>query len=502
LKKSIKQKICIAALGLMLTSGFIPVCAFAASSLHHQESAGIQVAEDTKEYDAVSFSARIQALLDAWHKDRNSILSNSEHSALATSETLPADKIDKISQVVDAPSPEQSDNKPLPAPVSQQSSYCAETFDFDWQGTPLSQTLYAIAKIAGKRVVINANLSGNVYTALPGVTYDQALNYLASVYNFNWMLDEDGNTILISTSDLMKQTKVFTIRYADKEKLKDNLKAMGIDEKSIAVNDETGSITVTATPYQLNQANRMISGMDKPISQCLIIAQLIEITHGRDLDLGMEYTLPTYTHTADSSTTNTMAGKFIDKLTFGASAQANKTLSKGKVIARPMIMTKNGQEAAVYMGDSVPYQSTTTTSSSTSVSFEYKDVGTSLKITPIINEVDNQIRLNVNAEVSNITKWTTSGTAKAPQVSTRKANTMVTIKSGQSFVIGGLMSSEDLDNLSGIPGLMDLPILGSLFRYHSVTKENTEIYIMITPYIVGNDTDPETLLKGVKEHAK
>lgn len=60
------------------------------------------------------------------------------------------------------------------------------------------------------------------------------------------------------------------------------------------------------------------------------------------------------------------------------------------------------------------------------------------------------------------------------------------------------MNVEELDNLSGIPGLMDIPILGKLFSYHKKSKSYSEIFIMVTPYIVSDDIDPKALLKGVQ----
>ena len=84
-----------------------------------------------------------------------------------------------------------------------------------------------------------------------------------------------------------------------------------------------------------------------------------------------------------------------------------------------------------------------------------------------------------------------------PQIAKRQATTSTHLRSGQSFVIGGLMSAAELDNLSGIPILMDLPILGSLFRFHSKQKSYAEVYIMITPYIVTDDIDPAAIMRKV-----
>ncbi|MEN6620097.1 MAG: type II and III secretion system protein, partial [Smithella sp.] len=283
--------------------------------------------------------------------------------------------------------------------------------------------------------------------------------------------------------------------------IKEELKSLGIDEKSIYVNDEYGSISVTGTPYQLSMAEKRIREMDQPVPQALIVTQLVEVSHGKDLDLGLQYSLPTYSHTgsSDDSSTDTLHGNWLEKLTFSASSEASKSLSKGKVVARPMIMTLNGQEATVSMGDRVPVLTTTTTSSSTEVTVDYKDVGTTLKVTPFIDEKNNEISMKIDTDISNIAKWIKQSSVSAPQITSRKATTSAHLKSGQSFVIGGLMTSNDLDNLSGIPGLMDLPILGSLFKYHSASKEYTEVFLMVTPYIVSDNIDPKELLQKVEK---
>lgn len=493
LKKTLKQKICYALLGLMLSNGFSQMASPAFAAAVKAEK-GVSSTEETNSYDAVSFTERIKKILADGEKSRNAILHGGENSEKA-------DSVSQSTPELPPPIPLQPSERDVEQKPAQQqpvpSVQTGDVYNFDWQGTALAQTLYAISKISGKRVVINGQLSGTVYTSLYAVTYDKALDYLAKSFNFNWMLDDDGEAIIISTSDLMKQSKVFDVRFADKDKLKAEMVSRGIDEKNIYVNNQYSSISVTGTPYQLSQAAKLIAGTDKPVSQCLMIAQLIEVSHGDDLNLGMQYSLPTYTHTANAGT-DSMSGKFVDKLTFSASAEANRALSKGKVVARPMIMTKNGQEAMIHFGDDVPVQQSTTTTSSTQVTFEFKPIGTDLKITPIINERDGEVDLAIDANMSNISKWVTSGNSSAPQISSRKATTNVHLKSGQSFVIGGLMSSKDLDNLSGIPGLMNLPILGNLFRYHSVSKENTEVFIMVTPYIVDEATDPKALLREVK----
>ena len=293
----------------------------------------------------------------------------------------------------------------------------------------------------------------------------------------------------------MLQSQRFLIHFANKEKIKDELKALGIDEANIYANDQYGAITVTGNSYELRQAERLIKSLDKPVSQCLIVAQLIETTHSKDLEAGLNYTMPTYTHNVDDPLSHQNWGT---KMTFGVTSSLNEALTNGKVLSRPVITTENGNEATLFMGDRVPIPQQSTSDGSTNITFDYQDVETTLKIQPAIDKSSGVVSLNINTEIKNITKYIEQGGMQAPQISSREAETIAHLKSGQTFIIGGLMSKEDFDTVSGIPVLRKLPILGKLFEYHKKNKSNTEVFIAITPYIIGENDNPNNIVYDLK----
>lgn len=509
-KKDLRQNILLGLMGASILGGsflFSPAVSYAASA---EESQAViaQMAGTTQE-DPNAFTARIQRILDDYHQnirarqqarqklfEHHSPAGEAAPVATAAPDAAPS----AVPSPETAPATQAASTGLPPIPRAGTARLAADgRYNFDWQGTPIAQSVYAVAKRAHKDVVVNGNLDGNVYMSLHNVTCEQAMERLSAAFNFNWMTDD--NAIIVSTSQLMMQSKVFPVHHAfDLEKLSKELQALGIAENNIYANSEQRTVSVTGTPYQLKQVEQRLSSVDRPISQCLVVAQLIELQHGRDNNLGFQYSLPTYSHSAETNSSgdtssSSLKGPWLDKLTFSGSVTASRNLSKGKVIARPMVMMLNGQEGMVNFGEQVPVMSTTSTSSSTEISVDYKDVGTKLTITPSINEEDGEITLKIDTEVSNITKYITQGQTSAPQISTRQATTSAHLRSGQSFVIGGLMSAKDLDNLSGIPGLMNLPILGELFKYHSHSKSYAEVYIMITPYIVTDDINPKELLR-------
>lgn len=541
-QKKLRKQVCLGLTALALASTSMMIMgteSVYAASAHQQDMTIEQVENELANNpdNPVSFTQRIQNILDEYDTE----VAARRHSAMTHFSSLPDPPNAKTDTAADPN--EDSSLKPVPAkvevkPATPESQTSAPVvpkpsapapqlkegrYNFDWQGTPIAQSLYAVAKIAKKDVVVNGDIGGKVFISLHNVTCNQAMDYLSNAFNFNWMVD--GNAIVISTEDMMLQSQVFKVHHAvDIDKLKEELKTLGIDDSRIYANTESRSVSVSGTPYQLRQAKLRLDTIDKPVSQCLVVAQLIEVSHGKNLNLGLSYSLPTYSHTGETSSSDggsgggssssddssgssgggggimsSLKGPWLDKLTFSASAQAHRELSKGKVISRPMIMMMNGQEGMVNFGEQVPVLSSTSTATSTDVTVTYNNVGTKLTITPSIDEENGEIAMKISAEVSNISQWRTSGSTTAPQISTRQATTSAHLHSGQSFVIGGLMNESELDNLSGIPGLMNLPILGSLFRLHTKSKSYAEVYIMITPYIVSDEINPKEIMRKVEE---
>lgn len=476
---------------LMVSALFTPIpvsVAYAADSRSENVKWSVDV-EDSQNKPSTNdpnyYSRRVQEILDEFHASYNakhSRASGTDRQETGSAHREPVPVPDNIA----------------PDPSSMPDYYSGERYDYDWQGTPLASSLYAVGKAAGKNIVINGKLDGTVFMSLHDVTCGQALDYLSRSFGFNWMAE--GDTVIIGTGEVMLQSKEIRLNYLSGEKAAAEAKACGIEEDRIFANTETGTISVTGTSYAIQELTRRIKSLDHPISQCLVLAQIIEISHGKKLDLGLTYSLPTYSHVGTTSgitTNDSFRGNWLEKLTFGASVQANKELSKGHVISRPMTMMLNGQEGLVNFAERIPIMSTTATTTSTDISVTYEDVGTKLKIVPNINEETGDIRMKIDVEVSNISGWETFRDSKAPQIAKRTASTSAHLKSGQSFVIGGLMSATELDNLVGIPFLMDLPILGKLFSYHSKSKTYGEVYIMITPYIVTEDINPAAILRKV-----
>jgi general secretion pathway protein D len=188
----------------------------------------------------------------------------------------------------------------------------------------------------------------------------------------------------------------------------------------------------------------------------------------------------------------------------GAVVQAYKTDQEVSILSTPQIMTLDNEEAEINVGSNVPYitsqqsSSTTTTTSLSPLnynSYEYRDVGVILNITPHINE-GNFIRLKISQQV---TKVTSAAGNPTPTTLKRTAKTTVVVKDNETIVIGGLVGDSTQDNTYKVPWLGDIPILGWFFKTHSTSREKTNLYVFLTPHIVRTQQDAASLYQEKRE---
>lgn len=167
------------------------------------------------------------------------------------------------------------------------------------------------------------------------------------------------------------------------------------------------------------------------------------------------------------------------------------------IISTPQLLTTDNEEAKIVVGKNVPYQTTTSTNDNdTFNSFEYRDVGTTLIITPQISQ-GNMIRLNISHEIS---KVESGELLSRPTTLKRTIDTTVLVKDKSTIVIGGLIDNQVSVSEWKVPYLGDIPLLGWLFKSEGKSTEKTNLYIFLTPVVVKSTQDAEALYKQKAEH--
>jgi general secretion pathway protein D len=180
----------------------------------------------------------------------------------------------------------------------------------------------------------------------------------------------------------------------------------------------------------------------------------------------------------------------------GAVLQAYQNDSDVRILSTPQLLTLDNEDAEITVGSNVPYvtrQDTTVTASTNYSSYEYKDVGVTLKVTPQINR-DGFIRMKLDQSVTKVisqsaTVDTVGNKILTPTTDKRTAKTTVVVKSGETVVIGGMIEDTADEGISKVPLLGDIPLLGWLFKTKAVTNKRTNLFVFITPRIIQNPED-------------
>jgi pilus assembly protein CpaC len=174
--------------------------------------------------------------------------------------------------------------------------------------------------------------------------------------------------------------------------------------------------------------------------------------------------------------------------TLTATLQAFERYGVTRILAEPTASAVSGESARLTVGGEIPIPGPPAcgTGGFCTVSIIYKDYGVSLKFTPIVLAA-GRIELHLATEVSDIDNTQSAQLLSgfpAPAFFTRKNETTVEIPSGGSIASAGLLQTKSLQIINGLPGLLDLPILGALFRSSDYRRQETELVIIVTPYIV------------------
>jgi pilus assembly protein CpaC len=153
-----------------------------------------------------------------------------------------------------------------------------------------------------------------------------------------------------------------------------------------------------------------------------------------------------------------------------------------KTLAEPNLTAVSGQSAKFHAGGEIPYRTCSDGTSTINCTITFRDFGVSLGFTPVVLS-EGRINLKVSTEVSEIAALTVGG---FPTLDTRSAETVIELPSGGSMMLAGLIKDTTRQLVDGTPGLKKLPVLGALFRSRDYTSNQTELVVIVTPYLVGS----------------
>jgi len=290
----------------------------------------------------------------------------------------------------------------------------------------------------------------------------------------------------------------------------------------------TNSVLIYAIPQEFENLKALIEKLDVRRRQVLIAASVVEMSTSKALDIGVRWQAFGSKGGAGfgvGSLQDIYSSMLTGNFVLGFINNVGKTITIGGVnlffpdlvllfsllekgtgfnlISNPKVLTLDNQPAEIKVGQVIPYASGVKfdINGKPVITYDYKEVGLDLKITPTIAE--NNLRLTINLQVQEIVDFIRPQVGQlsyaVPITSNRQVNSDVVVENGQTIIIGGLINNRTISTVEGVPGLKDIPLLGRLFRRDTKTEDKVSLFIFLTPYVIEK---PEDLSKITQEHQK
>ncbi len=384
--------------------------------------------------------------------------------------------------------------------------------NLQFQSADIRSVLTFLADYGGVNVVIAPGVEGTVTIKLRDVQWRQAMDIIGRTYNLS-VVDEDGGYIRIlgakaHREELTEQekhrveqrklvdleTKIVRISNSVSGDIVTAVKSLLTERGRVDADSRSNSIIIQEVPANMPKLLEYIAELDKPPYQIKISAQLLEIYTDDFSELGFDWNVNgsfvtesgrEIRQSGDINASDVSKPSFhyqVSALQHGwdvrAFVDAIVSNGKGKIIAHPEITTIDNHEARIQMGAKVPIKQF---DESGNVVIQFEEVGTILTVTPHIT-AENRILMHLKPERSTF-EFDPSGII----INTSNAETHVIVSNGQTAVIGGLTTEDEIESEHGVPILKDIPILGMLFKYKTKRIESRDLVIFVTPTIVDSD---------------
>jgi general secretion pathway protein D len=292
---------------------------------------------------------------------------------------------------------------------------------------------------------------------------------------------------------------------------------------------DNNTILIVATPTEYAVIEAALKKLDVPQRQVVIEVTIAEVTLTDQLDLGVDWLFkggapsgrgsggnfngiisPINPAVPTAAPVTTLAQGFtylINNLNFPGGLQAALHLldsyGNAKVISNPHVSALDNQKATIKVGNRIPINQQTfvgagtigTTTNAVTTTSQYIDTGVLLQVTPHIN-AGGLVTLEVSAEVS--TPGTTTDPTLAPPINTRSVQTLVAVPSGETLVMGGLITEDKENSSNGLPLISRIPVLGGLFGSQKLNNNRTELVLFIAPKIVEGGADFRRIMDDLR----
>jgi general secretion pathway protein D len=396
---------------------------------------------------------------------------------------------------------------------------------FSFNNSGLRDILNFISNASGINIQYDATYRDVPYTVtLDGVPLEEALQQILSVNGmFYKVLNQ--RTILVAPDNQQTRAKydelvmqVFYLSHADAQEMSQILNTMmrlqGMQPPAIYPGKTSNTLTVRASAPIVAVAERLIRSHDRPRAEVTIEVQILEVNRGRAKELGIDLSayslgLSFSPEVSPGGTANTLPGfpgqppPFnLNTISQGVSTadfylsvptarlRLLESDTQTKQLAKPQLRGAEGQEISLNLGDEIPVVTTVFGAAAAGgfanipqSSFTYRPIGVNITMTPRVT-YEGEIVLDLTVESSTLGPPISVAGQDVPSFGSRKVRTRLRLREGESNLLAGLLRDDNIRTVTGLPGLMRIPGLRSLFGSTTQDSSQTDIVMLLTPHIV------------------
>lgn len=379
-----------------------------------------------------------------------------------------------------------------------------ELNSFQMRGVELATAIHMIAEAGGVNVYLNAELNRLVDASFPAITLDDALQVLLTQNGLRLVEEPEGIYWVTADDGSQSQTAHFRVQSIDVGSVAEDLAVLISSGSRLVVNEEQNLIVLDGTARDVKLVADYLDSADRLKRQVLLELELVELTLDENFELGMSYAVtdadvggPNFLTLAQNLSTG--AGEFVATLDntdipLSATLTALQEYAGVNVLSSPRILAVTKSPAKVQVVTEIPYIRATvetnvgggSAGTSTSEEVEFKEAGLTMTVTPTIQE-GGVVEIVIDQKFSNVVDFFQS----IPVLDSRNLSTVMSVEDGHTAVLGGLIQNAIREDDTGVPMLMDIPLLGRLFRKDEDASQRRQLLVFVTPRIVSNSQSAE-----------
>ena len=357
---------------------------------------------------------------------------------------------------------------------------------------PLRTLVQTIARTDKLSVVGLDTLEGKVTLEVQENSGREAITKLGSQLGF--LVYEEGSTFIVEGRHEEKErrhVRRIVAEIGTPEELSNLIQSV-VPKEHVQVMPSTNEVIYYGTVHEILEVEKLLRSWHAMPKQVQLDVAVLAMEKGYAKELGIQWSFPGLQSSGLSMHGKSESGMegnvHIGHIPKGTSysflahpeVSAKEGSSRMALIARPSIVALNGEEASILIGERVPVTVESIQNGVTRTSIRYEEAGIRLLCKPYVLQ-GNHIDTIVEAEVSNPTLVPEM---KAYRITTRQAKTRVRIPDGETLVIGGLMDRRTVRQWQKVPILGDIPLIGKLFQHSRKTKDEVELYILVTAKVI------------------